>query len=811
MSEQATRLIAAMTLEEQVALLSGSELFETTGVERLGIPRIRMLDGPGGVRGTDFLAATSLAIPCGSALGATWDPVLIEAVGAVLGRQARAKGARLHLAPTLNLCRTPTGGRNFESFGEDPLLVAATGVAYVRGVQSEGVGSCLKHFVGNDTEQDRFTANVTVDDRTLHEVYLRPFEAAVREGNAMAVMSSYNSVNGTTMTEHHHLLEGVLRDQWGFLGAVVGDWYGVRSTVEALAGGTDLEMPGPGSWRGPKLLDAVSDGLIDPTVVARAASRVLALLDATGGLDDDGPGPESTLDTAADRATIRSAAAQAMVLLKNDLVGGESILPLRAIVGQRVAVIGPNAAHGAICGGGSAMVRPTSVSNPLTALRARLPDVRIDHCEGDRIDVGLPMLDVDLCTDLRVELFDDPEAVDAPDSAHRVPTKSFALNTSRLLWFRDPFDATRPPLFSARLRATFIPDSSGDWTFGVRSVGDGRMLVDGEVVGDNYDTQLGEIAAMGKPEIRVTVPMTAGAAYELEFRLRRRSEGDGLSGLLVGAAAPIADDPIADAVALARSSDISILVVGTNGDWETEGRDRTSLSLPGQQDELVRRVAEVSKRTVVVVNAGAPVAMPWIDDVDAVVVAWFPGELMGDALVDVLLGDTEPQGRLPVTFPRTLADSPQAEMSAGVDGVIAYSEGRLIGHRWYDANNVDPLFPFGFGLGYADVELVAAARIGSTSVSVDLANRTDRPGVQVVQVYVACAPMGLRRDDDEPIRRLAGFVKVHVPAKGVVQANVDLDPRAFQTWDSSTSSWVDVGDRPLLVGTSLRHLPFVLP
>lgn len=796
-------LVAGLTRAEQVSILTGSELFETTGVERLGIPRIRLLDGPAGVRGTEFLAASSLSVPCGTALGATWDPNLVELVGGVLGRQARAKGARVHLAPTLNLCRVVVGGRNFESFGEDPLHVATLGAAYVRGVQNEGVASCVKHFVGNDTEHERFTINSQIDERTLREVYLRPFEAAVRAG-AGAIMAAYNCVNGTTMSENHRLLNEILRDEWGFTGPVVSDWYGVRSTVEALVGGTDLEMPGPGAFRGAKLLAAIDDGLIDPEAVATSVQRVLSLIEQFGGLADGGPGVETTHDNPADRMIVRRAATEAIVLLKNRLINGEPALPLLATSSQSIAVLGPNAAQGQIGGGGSAMVRPTLVSHPLSTLRSRLHDATVEHAPGCSIDIGLPMLNLSLCHNLRLEVFDDPDAAAAAEGT--TPGITLPMNTTRLLWFRDPFDDQRPPRFSARLLTTFTPDRDGCWTFGFRSVGDGSFVVNGTTVADNSTVELAAIAAMGKPEVRFPIEMVSGIPYELEFRLRRESDGDGLSGILVGATPPVVDDPIGEAVAIAARADVTVLVVGTNGDWETEGRDRETIDLPGDQNELIRRVAEVSVKTIVVVNAGSPISMPWLDSVDAVVMAWFPGELLGDALTDVLTGVLEPTGRLPVTFPHSVERTPTASLHPGTEGLARYAEGRLIGHRWFDAHDEKPLFPFGFGLGYSQIEIRSATASDSGNITVTVANTSDSAGTQVVQLY-AEHERATDAPADEPVRVLAGFARVDVAPHTTATVEVDIDRRALQYWDEKAARWRNRdGEVTIHVGTSSRHL-----
>ena len=363
-------LVDELTLAEQVALLAGVDFWHTAGVERLGIPALRVSDGPVGARGTRFDGPASLDVPCSTALAATWDPTLVERIGEVLGRETKAKGAGVLLAPTVNLHRTPTGGRNFECMSEDPYLTSRIAVAYVRGVQSEGVASCIKHFVGNDTEFERMSIDSRIDERTLRELYLAPFEAAVREAGVLAVMTSYNRINGPFAADSQPLLRGVLRGDWGFDGLVMSDWFGLHSTVDALVAGVDLEMPGPTRFRGQALLDAVERGDVPVEHVRDAALNVLTLMDRVGALAGDGPGPELTRDDPVDRALIRRAGAQGMVLLRNEPdASGSATLPLAAAALHRVAVIGPNAAVGQLMGGGR---------------RARDPDARRPSAGGDR-------------------------------------------------------------------------------------------------------------------------------------------------------------------------------------------------------------------------------------------------------------------------------------------------------------------------------------------------------------------------------------------------------------------------------------------
>ncbi len=814
--QELERLVASLTIAEQVSLLAGNDMWHTVAVERVGIPAIRVTDGPAGARGTEFgTGPASLNVPCGTALAATWDPDLVEAIGGLLGREARAKGARVLLAPTVNLHRTPIGGRNFECMSEDPYLTARTAVGYVRGVQREGVACCIKHFVGNDTEFERMSIDSRIDERTLREAYLVPFEAAVRDAGVISVMTGYNRINGPWAADSVELVDRVLRAEWGFDGLVISDWFGMHSTVEAIEAGLDLEMPGPTRFRGQQLADAVESGAVDASLVRRSALNLLRMMSRVGGLDDGGPGDESTRpagpDVDADVALIRRTGAAGMVLLRNE---SES-LPLNPAALTNVAVIGPNAAVGQVMGGGSAHVTPTQVAHPYSSLRARLADFAVDvvHAEGCNINKRLRELNPALCTPIEVQFYADPEAL---GDEHATPLSVSVIPSATLMWVDDPTARDHvDPCFGARLSTTITPDVSGAWQFSIESVTPARLMMDGATLIDNEPMPSGgSFFGLGKQESRVSVDLVAGVPCRLTIELRRPRIGLAMSGLNVGAQAPTVGDLLTDAVSAAAAADVSIVIVGTNDDWECEGWDRTTLELPGDQDELIRRVAAVSRRTIVVVNAGSPVAMPWLDEVDAVVMAWFPGQQMGESLADLLLGEIEPQGRLPVTFPARLEDTPAFEHYPGRNGVAEYREGRLIGYRWYDTVGREPLFPFGFGLGYADPTIVGAELSGSGDVLVAVTNDGDRDGVQVVQVYAARAGSAGRtseRGDDEPIQRLVGFLKLDVPARQTVRASITIDPRAFKTWSVEAHAWVDAdGPFELHIGTSSRNTPIHL-
>ena len=774
-------LLTQLSVDQKVALLAGADTWHTASFDDPPVPAIRMSDGPAGVRGTSWSGPASASFPCGAALGATWDPALVEEVGLALGREAHSKGANVVLAPTVNLHRTPIGGRNFECFSEAPILTAELAVAYVRGLQRERVAACIKHLVGNDTEFERMTISSEIDERTLRELYLVPFEAAVRDADVRVVMSGYNRLNGTFCSEHHWLLTELLRGEWGFDGLVVSDWFGTHSAAASLVAGLDVEMPGPPRERGEHLRAAVERGDVGVDDLDRSVARVLALAEWTGAADT--PTAETTADDPGTRSVIRRATARAMVLLKND--GG--VLPLAGDV-RRVALIGPYARYGRPQGGGSARVQPNHGRGPLEALEARGFDVVFDP--GGSIAKYLPTVRGDFTVSFRDESGATAETA-----------------TNRLAWWWDkpPAEGVDRTSFAAQVTGTFVPDVSGTWELGVRAVGPARIDLDGETVVELTESlRGGAFFGMGSPEVRGTVELEEGRRYQLTVDYP--ASGDVLvRGLVVGAGPVPADDAIARAVSVAGEADLAIVIVGTDDDWETEGEDRASLALPGAQDELVAAVAAANANTVVVLNTGSPVTMPWLDAVRAVLQLWFPGQEIGDGLVDVLTGDAEPGGRLPTTFPKRLEDTPAFARHPGIDGRTVYDEGLFVGHRWYDREGIEPLFPFGYGLGYTTFSLDMAAVAGGiehgVSVDVDVSNTGERAGSELVQIYVE-PPSG---DPARPLRHLAGFGRIELGPLERGTVSVTLDRRAFASWIDG--EWVvPPGEYTIHVGRSSAHL-----
>jgi beta-glucosidase len=798
-------LLGAMTLDEKTSLTAGANMWYLPPVERLGIPALKVSDGPSGVRGDSLIGRRSLSVPCGTAVGSTWNPDLVRRLGDVLAAEARSKNVHVLLGPTVCIVRTPLAGRTFESFSEDPLLTARIAGAYVEGVQAGGVACCVKHFACNDQEHERMTISAEVDERTLREIHLIAFEHAVQEAGVWSVMTAYNKVNGVYCGEQPDLIDGVLRGEWGFDGLVMSDWFGTHSTVAAAVAGLDLEMPGPPAWLGPTLAAAVRDGRVDESVVDGQVRHVLRLLGRVGILGGSSVPDELEVDDPGRRAVARRVAAEGTVMLVND-----GMLPLDVARVATVAVIGPNAAQLAM-GGGSSEVTPHRRRRVDEALAERLPGAVITSEVGCRIDPGVPAIDLRLLSEetLRIDYFDNAALEGAP-----VATE--AGHTARVLWIGPPQPGLTVGACSVRLSATFTPDVSGAWQLGLESAGRAVLRLDGAVVVDNTDPVRGSsFYGAGSEPVEVTVDLAAGHAYDLTVEIWPRSSSSPIMGARIGASPPDTGDEFERAVRAAAEADVALVVVGSNGQWESEGHDRPDLSLPGRQRELVEAVLEVNPRTVVVVNAGSPVEMPWASRAGAVLMTWYPGEEGADALADMLVGVAEPSGRLPVTFPARVEDGPagsgvEGDRYPGIEGKVVYGEGVLVGYRFYETTRLAPLFPFGFGLSYGDMALEDVRTgdgdgdgNGGIEVQVTVVNNGTRQGTEVVQVYVRAPESLVRRPD----RELVGFAKVTVDAGGRETVRVPLGAEAFRYWDVDAHAWrADPGRYELLVGKSSHDI-----
>lgn len=800
----ATDLLRQLTTEEKVFLLSGSDVWRTLGVERIGLPPIKVTDGPNGARGDSTTGARAVCLPASICLAASFDTALVQEAGRLLGVEASRKGAHVLLAPTINIARHPLGGRNFESFGEDPHLTTAMAVAYVEGVQDvDGVGACAKHFVANDVEFARMTVSSEVDERTLREVYLAPFEAVVDAG-VWSLMASYPKLNGIHCTEHEWLLTDLLRDEWGFEGLVMSDWGATHHHSRPVLAGQDLEMPGPPRALGALLLAAVESGEVPMDVLDARAVRVLDLAvraKRIGVLDEQ---PEQSVDAPEDRALARRIASSGMVLLKNEDLGDGPVLPLEPGQISTVAVIGPNAQPGVIQGGGSAQLSPHHLVSPAEGLAEVYGDVVA--AVGSRRARYLPLVPRESWVSdgdraIALEIFAGSDLGAAPVSTRRTSGIGTMIQGG-VTGLPDP------NAFSNRWRGTLQIEEAGSHQFSVFACGPSRVLIDGNVVVDNWTnpTPGDGFFQMASSEVVGHVDLEPGT---IDVVVEWTSDPTTmLAGLRLGWLTPVDDDQLmADAVAAASRADAAVVVVGLDADWETESHDRPIFGLPGRQDELVRKVLAVNANTVVVLNAGGPVDLPWFDEAPAVMMAWYPGQEFGAALADVISGAVDPAGRLPVTFPKALADAPTALDVPGDRSRLHYREGSFVGHRWYDARAIDPLVPFGHGTSYTSFEFgdptIEGGRPGGgVEIRIEVRNTGNRSGTAVPQLYIEAPPGAHRR----PVRSLCGFASISTDAGSTTVVSISVPQRAFEIWTHEDGWHTPAGTYVIQSGTSSRDL-----
>ena len=784
LDQRVEALVSQLTLKEKVALLSGLDIWRTVPIAHAEIPSITMTDGPHGVRANrheaDRPVGPTTAFPTGISMASTWNPELIEKAAAALAEETRAMGCEVLLGPCVNIVRHPLAGRNFESYSEDPYLAGRIGTAWVKGMQSQGVAASLKHFACNNQEINRFRGNSVVDERALREIYLAQFEMVVKEAKPWTVMCSYNRLNGTYASQNNNLLNEVLRGEWGFDGLVVSDWEAVHTIFEAVQGGLDLEMPGPAKYFGRLLEDAVKHWQIEESTIDEAVRRVLKLIIRTGKLD--GKQVAGSVNTIEHQQLARNVAAEAMVLLKNE----PAALPLDLATLKSIAVIGPSALGWQISGGGSSRVEPAHVVDPLTALKAKLGDrVKVEYAEGGDNYVVLPTMR----GDFKAEFFDNPQLAGEP-----VATRSDkALNQG--WWFATPDPAVTSMQYAVRWSQTLNVAQTGRYAFGVSSSCEAQVLLDGRV-----------IVASGQPN--VLIELEAGKDYDFKMEMKKADDKVFAEARVGMAYRPDPDNRIQQAAELAARSDVAIIYAGYPENFETEGVDRPHMDLTGRQNELIAAVAKVNPKTIVVLNVGAPVSMPWVNDVAAIVLAYYPGMDGAISLTNMLCGDVNPSGKLTVTYPRALKDTPAFNNYPGGRNVV-YGEGIFVGYRHYEYRAVEPLFPFGHGLSYTTFEysewtMPEVVKRGETvKMYVKVKNTGAVAGKEVVQLYVRDVQASVQR----PVKELKGFVKVALQPGEEKTVALDLNERALAYYDPDQSAWVvEPGEFELLIGSSSRDI-----
>ncbi|KAH8593622.1 glycoside hydrolase superfamily [Bisporella sp. PMI_857] len=810
-----------MNIEEKVLLLTGQDLWRTNAIPRLGISRIKTSDGPVGVRGSIFTDGVSAAsLPTGVSLAATWDSNIIRDVCEILIVEAKSKEVDVLLGPTVCIPRMPLGGRNFEAYSEDPFLTGKLAGVYINELQKAGIGACIKHFVANDQENRRFFIDEKIPDRALREIHLQPFQIAIRDSDPWTLMTAYNKVNGKFCSANGFLIQDVLRKEWGWDGLVMSDWFGTNSVVPSMTAGMDLEMPGPVRRRGKYLIDAYEKGLIDRSFIDASALRVLELLHKTGKshIPDWQEGKEQASDLPKHRKILRRAGAEGIVLLKN----AAKILPLRVLSGKSIAVIGPNANKSVASGGGSSNLKPHYKTTPYQSLKAEIlkkfPTANIVTHPGILKHRYLPLV--------------DPAIMKNPKTGTSGFSLSFYRNmthsgepflienrpSSNLVCYDTlPPELTTGERYSYRGRTIITPKTTGVHQLSLSSCGPGKLLLDGKVIIEIerhwWSPKSPLFMSYGSPEERVDVHMTGGQSYEvllesvsrepkpydLDYMVmleREEVQDGGRLGFLENPGD--LDKYLQEAVDLAKTSDIAVVVVGKDDEWESETSDMVSMDLPGRSNELISAVTKANPNTIVVNQTGSPITMPWIDEVQTIVQAWYQGQEQGNCIADVLLGHVNPSGKLPITFPRRIEDTPPYDNYPGEHDVVYYGEGIYAGYRFYDHRKIEPLFPFGAGLSYtqfeySNIRLDATVLAGdgkgrdTIEVQVDVTNVGSVDGKEVVQFYVTqVSQPGLSR----PLKELKGWDKIFVRAGETVTAKTTLDRVSVSYWDESVDKWV---------------------
>ncbi|KAL2674008.1 hypothetical protein Neosp_012454 [[Neocosmospora] mangrovei] len=789
-------LISQLALDEKVELLAGQGSFRMTGLPSHGIPAL-ILPSP--------------MLPSATAMGATFNAALLYKVGRLLGDEAKARGVDVLLAPTVCLQRSPLIGRGFEAFGEDPFLSGILGSRYITGVQERGVATSVKHYAAHDQSDNSIEDNVCMTQRTLREVHMLPFQLALRDSDPWTIMTAYNKINGIHVSEDPLLLKQILRDEWGFKGLVMSDWFGTYSTSEAINAGLDLEMPGPTDWRGKRLSIAVNCRKVPQATVDKSVRNVLNLINTVRGGDSRNPSPAS--NTPEQRALIRQLVAEGIVLLKNS----RQQLPIKTPDKVKFGLIGDHVKNPALCGGGSAEVEPYYSVTPYDAIVEVVGAENVSYAPGCHSFRFSPLLkglttssgaggwDVEIFgenpddhsdSQAVVSVVAEKQLIDVPESLHKsIPTKYFV-----------------------RARARYTAETSGLFRFGLSTSGKGKLKVDGREVIDLWTSQppkTDSTACFNRLSMERfhDIEVTKGQVLELEVLQVNENLAGGvgtaltLTGRVGGYELLDEDQSIKDAAELASKVDIPIVITGLSSDYEYEGSDRKNLRLPGRVDELIEAVLSANKNAIIVTQSGCPIEMPWESQASTLLHAWFGGQETGHGLADVLFGKFNPSGRLSLTFPKSIKHTPAYLTFSKADYDIMYGEGVFIGHRYYEMVDREPLFYFGHGLSYTKFEYsnlevphdFASAVDHKMQISVDVTNKGPYPGSEVIQVYIHDPESSVQR----PIRELKAFDKVYLAVDEEKTVTLTLDKYSLSFWSQEVSKWkAEAGEYVVIVAGS---------
>ncbi|KAH7184809.1 glycoside hydrolase superfamily [Fusarium flagelliforme] len=806
-------LLSQLTLGEKVDLLAGQGSFRMTGLDKHGIPALITSDGPHGIRGKrSFTRMPSPMLPSATGMGATFNTELIHKIGSLLGEEAKHRGVHVLLAPTLCLQRSPLIGRGFEAFGEDPFLSGTLGAHYINGVQEQGVGVSVKHYAAHDQSDNSIEDNVVMTERTLREAHMLPFQLALRGSDPWTIMTSYNKINGIHVSEDPLLMKEILREEWGYKGLVMSDWFGTYSTSEAINAGLDLEMPGPTDWRGKRLSIAVNTRKVSQATVDQSVENVLNLVNKCKAGEVSGKPPQS--DTPEQRALIRQLVAESVVLLKND----KERLPIKNPENLKYGLIGDHVKNPSLCGGGSAEVEPYYGITPYEAIKEVVGEENITYTPGCNSFRFSPIIKGHRTPDDKTEGWHVD--IFAEDPEENRDTKAIVSVTAekQLVDVPESYHSTIPTKFYVKANSKYTIQESGSLKFGFSTSGKGKFYIDGKEVIDQWTSQLPKTDSTPCFN-RVCMERFYEGEFEkgqvLDLQVVQVNEnvsgGVGTAQTLVGRVGIFEvydeDQGIKDAVELAKNVDVPIVITGLSSDFEYEGSDRKHLRLPGRVDELIGSVLEANPNAIIITQSGLPIEMPWVSQASTLLHAWFGGQECGHGMADVLFGKVNPSGRLSLTFPKSIKHTPAYLTFSKADYDIVYGEGVFIGHRYYEMIDREPLFFFGHGLSYSTFaysNLNVPKEFESSvdhqmQVSVDVTNKGQYSGPEVVQLYIHHADSSLQR----PIRELKAFNKVYLDVDETKKVDLTLDKYSVSFWDQETHKWkAEAGTYTVILASS---------
>ncbi len=799
--EKIEKILLQLTIQEKIDLLGGTG-FESKEIKRLGIPQLKMTDGPLGVRWGE-----STAFPSGIALASTWNPDLVMNVGSSIARETKGKGRNVILAPCVNIARIPQGGRNFESFGEDPFLTSRIGVSYINGVQSENVAATVKHFAVNNQEHERMFIDAIVSERALNEIYFPAFKAAVQEANVLTVMSAYNKLNGKYCSENDELLIHKLKSEWEFSGLVMSDWGAVHSSYETANSGLDLEMPDGKFLNYDDLEDFIEDGRLSEEKINDKIRRLLRVLYKLDLFENDTKVDSTLIYSNENKQNAYRASLESIILLKN----ANELLPINKNKIKKIAVIGPNAAVARTGGGGSSMVAPLFAVSPLEGLRNKIDDsIKIIYSPGILLDGDEQPIDANY---LFVDKSGNKHGLKAAYFNNKdLSCKADLIRIDKDLNFNwhgeSPNKIITENNFSVRWEGAIKAPDTGEYEISMSTDDGCRVYFEDELVIDDWNNHSLETRSF-------SVDLEKDKFYSIKIEYY---EDGGDAAAILGWTKP-GENILDQAVDVAKDADLVLIFAGTSRNYETEGRDRDNLVLPKNQDELISKVAEVNKNVVVILISGSTVLVnEWIENVDGLVTAWFGGSEMGNAIADVLLGNYNPSGKLPITFPKSWEDCSAFTSYKKVEGTTYYTDDIFVGYRHFDRYKILPQFPFGFGLSFTQFKIgtpiINSEKIsGNTKIkiSVEVKNTGYSKGEEVIQLYVSDVISSVPR----AVKELKGFHKIALNAGETKSVNFEISKEDLSFYNPETKSWIaEDGVFEILVGNSsdekdLKKVSFV--